>query len=139
MDENRVLRIIDKIDKYLDELNSIIPKTYDEYEISISYKRACERLLQISLESVLDICNLLISSLKLGLPSDEEDGFKKLAAKKIISEKMRLKLIEMKKMRNVLVHRYGEIKDAEVYDSLTENLEDFETFKEEILKFLKRK
>jgi len=57
---------------------------------------------------------------------------------KIISEKMRLNLIQMKKMRNVLVHRYGEIKDQEVYESLTDNLEDFEKFKEEILRFLKK-
>ncbi|SRR3989344_49943 len=138
MDEKRILNLIDKIDKYLDELSQIIPKSFDEYEKSISDKRACERLLQISLESALDICNILISNLKLGLPSDEEDGFKKLSAKKIISEKMRLNLIQMKKMRNVLVHRYGEIKDQEVYESLTDNLEDFEKFKEEILRFLKK-
>ena len=138
MDEKRILNLIDKIDKYLDELSQIIPKSFDEYEKSISDKRACERLLQISLESALDICNILISNFKLGLPFDEEDGFKKLSAKKIISEKMRLNLIQMKKMRNVLVHRYGEIKDQEVYESLTDNLEDFEKFKEEILRFLKK-
>ena len=138
MDEKRILNLIDKIDKYLDELSQIIPKSFDEYEKSISDKRACERLLQISLESALDICNILISNLKLGLPSDEEDEFKKLYDKKIIYEKMRLNLIQMKKMRNVLVHRYGEIKDQEVYESLTDNLEDFEKFKEEILRFLKK-
>jgi len=44
----------------------------------------------------------------------------------------------MKSFRNILVHKYGEIDGELVFEDLS-NLEDFEKFKEEILKFMKSK
>lgn len=41
----------------------------------------------------------------------------------------------MKRMRNVLVHRYGRIEDEKVYEVL-ENKSDFVKFKEEVLKVI---
>jgi len=59
---------IDELDSHLDEFDDIKPKGFEEYESSIKDKRACERLLQISIETVLDICNIIVSNLKLGVP-----------------------------------------------------------------------
>jgi len=67
-DKERILSKIDELDSYLDELIEIIPDTYDEYELSIEKKRSCERLLHISIESVIDICMLTVKDLKLGMP-----------------------------------------------------------------------
>ena len=50
---------------------------------------------------------------------------------------MKNKLINMKGLRNILVHRYGEVEDEIVFENLSENLGDFEKFKEEILKYIK--
>ena len=136
MDKERILSKIDDIDGYLNELEGIIPKNFEEYKRSIRDKRACERLLQISIEDVIDICNLVLSGLKLGLPSDEDDIFKKLESKKIISNKMAETLKEMKGFRNILVHKYGTLKDELVFEMLSERLEDLEKFKKEILKNL---
>lgn len=127
---------IDELDSYLTELDEIKPSDFEEYIGSIEKKRACERLLEISIETMLDICNIIISELKLGLPSNEEQIFDKLYDKKIISVKMMLKLKGMKGFRNILVHRYSEVKDELVFENIG-NLEDFDNFKEEILKFLK--
>ena len=74
----------------------------------------------------------------LDVPSDEDDLFKKLENKKIITKKLSIILKEMKGFRNILVHRYGETDDEKVFEILSEKLEDFETFKEEILRFLKK-
>ena len=136
MDKDRILSKIDNINNYLEELDSVIPSNFKEYKNSIMDKRACERLLQISIESVIDICNILVSNLKLGLPCDEEDMFKKLEKKKIITKKMGKILINMKGFRNILVHKYGSVNDELVFEMLSERLEDFEIFKEEILKNL---
>lgn len=136
MDKNKILSKIDELNQYLDELEKIKPQDYKEYENSIEKKRACERLLQISIESIIDICNILISSLKLGLPSDEEDMFKKLEKKKIITKNMTNILINMKGFRNILVHKYGTIQDELVFELLSEKLEDFDKFKKEILRVI---
>lgn len=137
MDEKRVLSKIDELDSYLTELDIIKPAELEEYQNSIEKKRAIERLLQVSIETVLDVCNIIISDLKLGLPSDEDDVFNKLSEKNIISKKMAITLSKMKSFRNILVHKYGKVDDEQVYEHLSE-LEDFKKFKEEILNFLKK-
>lgn len=137
MDKKRILVKIDEMDSYLEELESIKPSSFEEYKNSIEKKRACERLLQIAIESVLDICNILISGLKLGLPSTEEEIFQKLESKKIISHRMAEILNEMKGFRNILVHKYGVVNDELVFENLSEKLEDFDKFKEEILNYIK--
>lgn len=132
-----MLSKIDEMNSYLEELENIKPLSFEEYKNSIEKKRACERLLQISIETALDICNIIISDLKLGLPSTEEEIFQKLERKKIISPKMAKVLNNMKGFRNILVHKYGIVNDELVFENLSEKLEDFEKFKEEILKFIK--
>lgn len=136
-DKKRILSKIDELDSYLDELIEIVPDTFEEYELSIEKKRSCERLLHISIESVIDICMLLVKDLKLGLPVEEEDVFDKLEKKKIFPKKTIKKLREMKGLRNILVHRYGSVDDELVYDSLSAELNDFHEFIDDILKFTK--
>ncbi len=136
MDKERVLSKIDEIDSYLEELEKIKPSSFEEYGKSIEKKRACERLLQISVESVIDILNLIVSGLKLGLPSDEKEVIEKLKNKKVISKELRKILIDMKGFKNILVHKYGTVDDELVFENLSENLEDFDKFKKEILNYL---
>jgi len=45
-------------------------------------------LLQISIEAVIDICNIFVSNLKLGLPSNEEEIVDKLINKKVLTVKL---------------------------------------------------
>ncbi len=138
MDKKRILSKIDEMDRYVEELDKIVPKDLDEYERLIKDKLACERLLHLSIECVIDICNIITSGLKLGLPSDEEEMLIKLERNSVVSKEMKKTLTGMKGIRNILVHKYGEVKDEIVFEALSEKLGDFEKFKEEILKFLKR-
>lgn len=138
MDQKRVLSKLDQLEGYLDELDKIKPASLELYEKSIDKKRGCERLLQLSIEIVIDICNILVSELRLGLPSDEEDSFSKLEKKKLISKGMKTKLVNMKGLRNILVHRYGEVENELIYENIFENLGDFDEFRDEILNLLKK-
>ena len=55
---DRILAKVDELQGYLKELRQIQPSSYDEYSVSIEKRRSTERLLQISIECVLDICSL---------------------------------------------------------------------------------
>lgn len=138
MDKNRILSKLDEIDRYVNELSEIKPESLKEYQSSIKEKRACERLVQIAIESVMDVCNIIVSDMKLGLPEDEDDVIKKLETNKIIRKEVSLLLSKMKGMRNILVHKYGEVEDELVFESISQELEDFDKFKEEILSFIKK-
>lgn len=103
----------------------------------IKIKRACERLLQISIEAILDICHLLVTGLRLGIPAEEADALEKLGAAQVLSPGLLSTLKEMRGFRNVLVHEYTRIDDTLVYRMAKTRLDDFQTFKREVIKYLK--
>lgn len=137
VDRERVLSRIDELDGYLKELDIIMPTDFRAYKV-IEKKRSCERLLQIAIEAIINICALMVTGLRLGIPSEEDDIFDKLEQSKIITPAMKETLKRMKGFRNILVHEYGHIDDDLVYGILKNNIKDFRAFKKEILDALKR-
>ena len=137
LDKNRIISKLDELDSYLSELESVMPKRYEEYVSSIEKKRSCERLLHILIECVIDVCALIVKGLRLGLPAEEEDLFEKLEKKKVISKKMKEKLKSIRGFRNILVHRYAEVDDELVFENLG-NINDFKEFRREIGSFLRK-
>ena len=132
MDRERILARIDQLDTYIGELRQIAPTDLRTYR-KIEKKRSCERLLQISIECVVDICGSIVAGLHLGLPQDEDDLFEKLNRASVISAQLKDKLRRMKGLRNILVHEYGTVDDETVFDVVHNRLGDFKAFKREIL------
>jgi len=137
LDRERILAKLDELDGYVRDLRTITPQSFAAYR-QIEKKRACERLLQIAVECIVDVCNLLVAGLRLGLPAEEDDLFEKLEQAGILSPPMKETVQEMKGFRNILVHEYGHVDDQIVYQAVTTELDDFADFKQEILEALKR-
>lgn len=137
LDHERILTKLDKLDGYIRDLRVIAPQDFAEYR-QVEKKRACERLLQIAVECVIDVCNLMVSGLRLGLPAEENDLFEKLEQAGILSAEMKKTVQTMKGFRNLLVHEYGHVDDMIVYQTATTELGDFTDFKTEIVAALKR-
>jgi uncharacterized protein YutE (UPF0331/DUF86 family) len=138
VDRERILSRLGELEGYLHELDSIRPATREEFR-AIEKKRACERLLQISIETVLTICQLFVAGERLGLPSEENDVFEKLARAGVVSPEVAAILHGMKGFRNILVHEYGDVDDDLVFLFLTTRTEDFLVFRREILEALARR
>src|SRR5512139_1635609 len=85
VDRERVLAKLDALHGYERELGVVLPASVNDYKASLEKRRATERLLQISVECVLDICGLLVAGLRLGLPADEENLFDRLEQAHILS------------------------------------------------------
>lgn len=128
---------VDELDSYLAELKQVRPERFEEYQI-IEKKRSCERLLQLCIECTIDICKMFVSGLRLGLPSEENDVFTKLREKGLVSKEVSSMLEEMRGFRNILVHEYAVVDDELVFNALNTRLEDFQKFKNEILKALEQ-
>jgi uncharacterized protein YutE (UPF0331/DUF86 family) len=137
VDRERLLTKLDELDTHLAELRSIAPTDFNDY-LAVEKRRACERLLQISVEAVIDTCALLVSGLRLGLPAEEDDLFERLAARGVVSGGMAETLRRMKGLRNLLVHEYGRIDDRLVFETVRNRLGDFDAFRGEVLAFLRR-
>jgi len=135
LDSKRILAKLDELDGYQSEFRQIMPTSFNQFK-KIEKKRACERLLQVSIECVIHVCSLIVSGLRLGLPSEEDDLFERLEEAGIISSDMKETLKKMKGFRNLLVHEYGRINEKIVYDMVRNRLSDFTDFRKEIIKVL---
>lgn len=135
LDKERVLGKVAELDSYLEELRQIVPDTLAAYQ-KIEKKRSLERLLQLSIECVIDICKLLVSGLKLGVPSEENDIFEKLRAQGLLSKPIVTLLQDMRAFRNILFHEYATLKDEIVFEKVQNHRVDFQKVKKAILKVL---
>ena len=115
LDRERILAKLDALHGYERELRVVLPGNLEEYRSSVEKRRATERLLQVSIECVLDICNLFVAGLRLGLPMEEENLFDRLEHAHIISAEHVRTLRSMRRFRNMLVHEYGDIDDQIVF------------------------
>ena len=136
VDRDRIIAKLAELDVALRELRSIAPLHFAEY-LAVEKRRACERLLQLCVEAVIDVCALLVTGLRLGLPGEEDDLFVKLARHGVLSSTMADTLRRMKGLRNLLVHEYGRINDQLVFETVKGRLGDFDAFKRETLAHLR--
>ena len=137
LDEERILAKLDELEGYLAELRAIAPENLKEYR-RIEKKRSCERLLQLCIECVIDMCRILVSGLRLGLPADENDLFEKLNKNGIVTPSVKRLLRQMRGFRNILLHEYASVDDELVFKYGKTRLGDFEKIRKQILDVLRR-
>ncbi len=89
-------------------------------------------------EDVFDICAILNTDLSLGVPGEDEDIISHLEDNAIISADMAEKIRAMRGFRNIVVHRYGAIDDALAFRLITDHIDDFFSFIEEMERVLER-
>lgn len=139
MDEDKRKRILVKLDEmkqYVEELEMMIPRSFEEYEEDLIIKRACERTVEAAIGTVLKVSAMIISSEKMGLPQNEETIFDLLKKQQVIGSDLSSKLKKMKGFRNLLIHRYEHIKDDLVYEFINNQIDDFYEFEKTIKSYL---
>lgn len=88
-------------------------------------------------ESMASICNHIITRIKGEIPEGYPDCFEKMAKNRIINEKLAANLKKIAKLRNILIHKYWQIDDSKLFNSVKENIDDFEEFLKQVNNFLK--
>jgi uncharacterized protein YutE (UPF0331/DUF86 family) len=143
MSKNTVQKIFNKfhlLDKYLSYLKALQKEIKSEKEFLKDFHLfgLAERYLQLSCQAIIDILDLIVIEENLEKPDSRMEEISLLYNSGIISEKMARKLEDIVKFRNILVHEYGEIDERKVYKNLFSKTRDFEEFKKEILKWIKK-
>ena len=131
-----------KIEKIKDSLRFVeenLPSSAEQLEDSRLIKNALYKEVEFAIELVLDICSLINAGLRLGVPETEENILTNLENKKVFDKKIIPLIREMKRFRNYLVHKYGDIDDSKVYKDIKEGLKDFELIIKEVEKFLRKR
>lgn len=137
--KERIVLKVDEMNRYLAELENILPETEEEYKHNLTDRRACEKTIELAIECVIDVLSMIVSHSQLGVPKDEDDIITILEKNRVLSSPLLAKIREMKGFRNILVHKYGIVDDSRTYSSLQEELGDFSLFEKEIKDFLKKR
>ncbi len=113
--------------------------SYQEYASNVRLKRAVERSLQVAIEICLDIGRRIIAVEGLRHPEENREVFVVLHEAGILPEDLLPALINMARFRNLIVHDYARIDDAQVYAILKRHLHDFEAYARAIARYLEQR
>jgi len=97
-----------------------------------------ERGLQISIECIIDIANIIISSLDVQKPDTYKESILELAKHNIIPVKFSENIANMVSFRNIIVHDYMKFDEKIMVDILKNNLDDFIKFSDYISKWMSK-
>jgi uncharacterized protein YutE (UPF0331/DUF86 family) len=117
-----------QLDEFLSILKGMRSTPLDEFLKDKILIGSAKYYLQVSIECCLDVANHIIASEHFRAPEDYTDSFKVLEEQGMVDPEEGLKLRQMAKFRNRLVHLYGEIDDAYVHDFILNSLQDILKF-----------
>jgi len=124
---------IEEIEKYLEELESVLPNSLDNYIKDFKIRAVCERYFEKIVEAAVDLAFIVIKEKNMEMPDEDKKSFAILSEAEIISEEISEKMQDAKGMRNIIAHEYGEINDELVFYAVTEELiDDVRKFLEEL-------
>jgi uncharacterized protein YutE (UPF0331/DUF86 family) len=73
-DRERIFTKLNEMIRYVQELHEMLPEK-EEYLHDLINRRACEKTVEIAIESLIDVSAMIVSAQKLGLPSNEGNIF----------------------------------------------------------------
>lgn len=135
-DKARIELKLEELMKYIYELQEMMPSD-EEYYTNLVRRRACEKTIEIAIDSLIDIASMIVASERFGLPIDEGNIIDLIAEHSVIDKELGEKIKDMKGFRNILVHRYGHVDDEIVYRILLTGLSDFYDFEKQVDRYLK--
>jgi uncharacterized protein YutE (UPF0331/DUF86 family) len=94
-------------------------------------------LLIVATEAALDICNHLAARRGARSPEDYADCMAIMAEIGVIDDDLKARMMRMARFRNLLVHLYARVDDAEVHRVIRENLVDLERYLGSVGRYLK--
>ena len=122
-----------QLDEYLGLLRDISRTPIKDFLNDKIIIGSAKYYLQVSIECCLDVTNHIIASEHFRAPKDYADSFKVIEERGLIPSDLAQKLRQMAKFRNRLVHLYGEVDNAYVYEFIKEDLKDIEELRSHII------
>lgn len=133
IDREVVHRRLRKLDQLVSRLGRFGAMETEAFAADPLAQAACERLLQVAIQIVLDIGAHLLSDRGVLDWEEYREIPKRLLDVGILSEQLADELARAAGMRNILVHMYLEVDPALVHDTVRNHLDVFRQFAERVL------
>ena len=131
-----VTRLLTEMEQAVVKLRSLASLSQNEFLSDSNYYESAKYNLIVAVETIIDLCNHIIAQEKLGKPEDYSDVLRIIGARLSLSADFIMRLEKMAKFRNLIVHLYWKVDNAEVYNILKNNLDDFDLIKKALKGYL---
>jgi len=137
IDPDTLGSILGNLHGFLEKLAILADLPEDEFLNDFTNVESAKHLLQVSIESCLDIAHHIIADEGYRTPVDYYDSFVILQENDILPAEMMPIMRQMVSFRNRIVHLYWEVDDRTIYRILQEDLGGFELYVQYILDFVR--
>lgn len=137
IDENIISSRLAKIREYSNLLKELVEIPKEKFVSTPAHYLEAERLLEVMIQSMIDIGTHIIAALLLKKAEDYHQVFEVLASEEIISKEFLPRAHALVGLRNILSHEYLAIDHGKLYKDAKAGLYDFQEFSTSIVKFLK--
>lgn len=137
IDKDRVVAFLRFINDDLMTLEEKAKVDLQTFLNSRDLQAIVERRLQTAIESCLNIGNHIIARLGLRAPNDYADVFKVLMEASVLPCELAQQMMDLARLRNLLVHLYWEIDHKRVHESLPQRIVTLRAFTQRIAEWLR--
>ena len=138
VEPGKVISILNNLRGHREKLDKLAEFSEADFLRDFTKVESAKHLLQISIESCLDIAHHLVADGGYRTPEDSYDAFVVLNEEQILPDDFMPALREMVSFRNRVVHIYWDVDDEAVYRIIQEDLNDFDRFAVLIADYLER-
>ncbi len=111
-------------------------KAFLEDETTIS---AAKYQFVVAIEACQALCNHLAARIARQAPASYADCYTIIQRADVLPVDLAEKLVSMVKFRNLLVHKYGKVDDARVYEIIQSDLGDLEEYLAKVADYLEHR
>ncbi len=128
VDKNKIITKIGFLKENLKLLEEIKQLSFEEFLSDQRNLHTTIRLLQTSVEAMLDIANHIVARKNLRIPQTYRDSIEILTEAGILPVNKVVTYSKMIQFRNRVIHLYDKVDEKEIYRILQKNLGDFKSF-----------
>lgn len=133
-----ILQKLEESVTYLKELNDLLYFSDEQIIADFSKMHATERLLQLIVDTLIDVNQHFIKELNIKISEDFQGTFYILGDNGILPADFARKIAPVVGLRNRIVHRYDTLNKQLFMETLRKNYSDFETYIKLINEHLKK-
>jgi len=134
--QERILKILDELEGYLAKLKQAQKHSLAQFQKDWNLYFSVERLIQLSVECVIEIGEHIISIAKFTKPQTYRETFDILEKEGVINTRLSKRIQLLVDFRNKLVHAYTTISLPRIYKIYTKEVNSVEDFIKIVRKFL---
>jgi len=124
--------------KYLAELDAVL--VHDTHEIihTPTLLHTLERLFQLIVDGSVGINTHIIADSGFPMPDENRSTFTVLAEHGVLPGEFTLRITPSVGLRNLIVHKYGDVRLADMVDLVRKEIVDYREYVEHIREYLRR-